>query len=1146
MPTPEPPLFAPLLLTASAGSGKTYTLSSRLVALLAAGAPPDTILASTFTRKAAGEILERVLLRLARAALSEEEARELAGSLPPGVPPERTTREGFEALLAETVRNLHRLQVQTLDAFVNRTARVFALELGFPLAWEVGEDPRGARLRSRAVEAVLREEGADGGALGELVRRVQMGSASRSIHGRLLEVVTAIHATWRERDPGIPNPWGFARGIEGWGPLPDHESHAWGALADRVAAAGEEAATEEKSPARLLAAVGKIEAALRAARPAEAFGQTLWKNARDPEADPPLFYRKPIHPALLHAFDEVARAIPALEGPRWQRRMEALGRFLPRYDAHLEALRREAGLFGFDDLVDRLASAGALGAASELHYRLDARVRHLLLDEFQDTSVRQWAALEPLADELLAGGEDPRAFFVVADPKQSIYGWRGGEPRLLDHLRARYAPGEGVLSRSWRSSPVVLDFVNRVFEDLPGNPVFEDAWDATVAARWAEDFTRHEAARPTLPGWVGVRSAPREEEDSSPQAAARRLALCADEVVELHHLAPGLSIGVLTRTNRVAARLMALLRDRGIEASEEGGVPVADAAPVLAVLAALSLADHPDDRISAYLVAHSPAGPLLGLGEEAPGPHGAERAPWADPGTRSRAARRLRARLLADGYGPVIEALAAPFRPGATPRERRRLDQLVELAWGWEGGATLRPADFVRHVREARREDAGAARVRLMTIHRSKGLEFDAVFLPEPGAFTGGRGRTESLPFRADPGGPISRIHAPLPAALLPFFPELEAPVQQGREGVLRDALGGFYVALTRARHAVHLYLDADGKSPTNAFGWPRLLREAPGLRRDGEGVRWNPDAFDPRGRLLPDQVVFEAGDRGWWRGVSGGGEGARGPAAREGGVAPAGSVPAEGSPSPAHDASSPIPLPPPPGLAMARAPRRRLLPRRTPSGLEGAGPRPVAEFLRPPSPGALLRGTQVHAWFERIEWLDPDHPPTESELLAWAGVGAGSGEGGAGGSVASPREEELRTLARTFLGWLRHPAVQEVLEARHWPDGTRVQRERSFVVRDADGLLQGSADRVLLAPSTHAGPRLVVVDWKTDRVDPDAPPESPASLADRSAHYRPQMEAYLRALSRIEGVAPESAEGRILFVDGGHEVRVRLGGSSA
>lgn len=229
----HPGVFDRLLVTASAGSGKTFQLSSRMVGLLAAGADPDSILASTFTRKAAGEILERVLLRLARAALSPEEAAALAASLPPGIPPERTTREGFEVLLLGTVGELHRLQVQTLDAFVNRAVRAFALELGLPATWQMADDSRNARLRARALEEVL--GGADPGALLALLRLVQMGGARRSVHEALLRVLAGVHALYRERDPADPgSPWGFEGGKARWGATDEPPAERWARHLARV------------------------------------------------------------------------------------------------------------------------------------------------------------------------------------------------------------------------------------------------------------------------------------------------------------------------------------------------------------------------------------------------------------------------------------------------------------------------------------------------------------------------------------------------------------------------------------------------------------------------------------------------------------------------------------------------------------------------------------------------------------------------------------------------------------------------------------------------------------------------------------------------------------------------------------------------
>ena len=116
------------LIRASAGTGKTFQLSNRYLGLMQAGAMPDQILATTFTRKAAGEILDRVVVRLAEAALNEPARRELAKWLSsPSLSQDRCHQ-----LLQVLIRQLHRLKICTLDSFFAQLAGSFSLELGLP------------------------------------------------------------------------------------------------------------------------------------------------------------------------------------------------------------------------------------------------------------------------------------------------------------------------------------------------------------------------------------------------------------------------------------------------------------------------------------------------------------------------------------------------------------------------------------------------------------------------------------------------------------------------------------------------------------------------------------------------------------------------------------------------------------------------------------------------------------------------------------------------------------------------------------------------------------------------------------------------------------------------------------------------------
>ncbi|TVP42570.1 MAG: hypothetical protein EA350_15300, partial [Gemmatimonadales bacterium] len=325
------------------------------------------------------------------------------------------------------------------------------------------------------------------------------------------------------------------------------------------------------------------------------------------------------------------------------------------------------------------------------------------------------------------------------------------------------------------------------------------------------------------------------------------------------------------------------------------------------------------------------------------------------------------------------------------------------------------------------------------------------------------------------------------------------------RDAELRDGLSAIYVAFTRARHALHVILPPDGKNASQARTGARLLRESPGLVDDA-GFRH--EALDAKGRLLPGELLFSAGDPAWY-----GPPAPRPPAPAAG---PTGDAAADSLGR--STSAAPVPLAP--------SPRRRLVPRRTPSELEGGDRVSLARLLRPPPTGALERGTLVHGWLEDVEWLAPDGSPPALDALLERGRELAP--------VLARDLAALEALARRLPGWLEAPEVRETLDQSAWPEGTTVQRERPFVVRDQGGLLQGIADRVLRIPAVGGeGPRLVVVDWKTDRV------EGEGALEARADHYRPQMEAYLRALGGLEGIPPERVEGRIVFLEAGRVVRV-------
>lgn len=1048
------------LILASAGSGKTFRLSSRIIGLLAAGEEPEAVLASTFTRKAAGEILARVLVRLAEAALDPEKAVELSthASLEPDAPPLDCAR--CLEILAGLARAMHRLNIGTLDSFFIRAAQTFAHDLGLPPTWGIADEPTSERIRAEALQEVLKQ--ADAGTVVELVRLANKGAASRSVADALLDRIAELYEIHHQIAPDAADAWSLYPGLEGGGGEPDAEER------EALAAAIEEAPTADPSTGkpngRLATALAKAAEFLRTGDWEGFVGQGVVQKVLTGEGT---YYNKQIPDEAMAAVGDVLDVACRVIGRRLSAQIGALGRlvahFAEAYDAHL---RRE-GAYRFDDVTRLLGGPGAPGGRSDLGYRLDTRMRHLLLDEFQDTSVPQWSALEPVVDTLLGAGAEGAAV-VVADPKQSIYGWRGARPELVHAVGDRYALGRDTLATSWRSSQVVLDAVNDVFRDIEANGAL-DGTEREVAAAWARDFSLHRAAT-DLPGHVRLVVGP--DDGGRANHRPKLLAASAALVRELLEEAQDFGIGVLTRENKAVARVIHELKKLGIEASEEGGNPLTDSPAVASVLALLYLADHPGDRIARYHVAKTPVGEAVGY-----------RDPEDDVAAR-RLAEQLRDRLLRDGYGRTLNELAEKLLPSCGERDARRLMQLVEFAYRYDPRATLRPTDFVRLVEAERIEDPTAAQVRVMTIHQSKGLEFDVVVLPELDIPVYGGGKTPAaLPYRETPTGPITRVFPYAGEGIRALFPEIEEAFRQHRAGVMRDALSTLYVAMTRARHALHMLVKPDGKSGVSKSLSPAMI------------VR---HALVGPIEAVEGDVLYESGDPLWHR------------------TAP-------------HPEARPVTAAAPPGTVTLRdsPPRRlRMLPRRKPSGPEAGEAVDLRERLRLDGGAAREHGTLVHAWCEEIEWLD-DGTPDDERLLRIARRLA-----------PTLAEADVLELAARFRGWLAKREIAAALSRAAYPAGARVERECRFVRRAGDVIVEGIMDRLVLWGGDGRVEGAEILDYKTDAV---APGDAEA-LTQRTALYRPQLAAYRDAVAEMYGLDPEEIGAKLLFLRAGIVVEPLVG----
>lgn len=1065
------------LVLASAGTGKTYTLSGRIISLLAAGAPPDTLLASTFTRKAAGEILNRVLARLADASLSRDAAETLAlETRVPGIhPPPRPEPEFFLGLLQRLVRQLHRLSIGTLDSFFIRVARGFGPDLGLPPSWAIVDEPGAQRLEGEALQGIL--AGSSREEMVELVRIAMRGDWGRGVHGRLLNHLQSLRDLLHQaQDPQASDLWGPR------GPIPSPTSpQEREAVEARLAVAPLPRTKAGEPHAHFVRATDSARTALLAGD-WEAFcgkgpaakllhGETIFQRKEIPQD-----LTRALRDGIALAARDVRRTLAAQA-----RALESLTR---AFDEALSRLQRAQGSFRFQDITFLLGGADPVGARPDVWYRLDQQARHLLLDEFQDTALGQWEALRPLAEELLSGHLEDRSATVVADPKQSIYGWRGADPLLVRRVGRDFSFSERTLERSFRSSDPVLELVNRVFGRIQENPVWGEVQESRLQAGiWAHEFPTHQAAR-ELPGYVRILAGP-VDESMARSDRPRMMAWAADRVTELSREAPHASIGVLVRQNSTVARLIMELRDRGVAASEEGATALEDSPAVSTFLALLELADHPGNSICAYQVRQSPLARLFQEGPE-------ELDRWAEM-----VAVQVRRALQEEGYGRVLTAWAQEMgaRGSVSQRDLQRLLQLTELAFRWDRRATLRPGDFVRFARWERMEAPSDARVRVMTIHQAKGLEFDQVVLPELDMpLTRGRGGHGGVfPLRDPNTGRVIRILPRLPREIQPLVPELDEAVRQDAASELRDALGVLYVALTRARNSLHLFMAED---PNPVPG--KLPRTFAGLIRGALGLESTPSRAD--------QLLLEIGDRDWFGRAGmvrrGGGEGEPAPGATRQGME-----------------EGPVPRP----ILVRRGARRRNLRHRTPSSLAGGEQVDLAALLSLEREEDRQRGSLVHGWLQGLTWIEEWDPDPETLLIQGRSLAPGLGP---------PRMREHMDLLRK---WLEQKEIRARLSISAYPPGSVVHTEYPFALSLGGEFYTGQMDRVVMVGGQGATDTAEVLDYKTDGV----PTGDEEALARKVREYAPQLRLYQRALSRILNLREDRVRASLIFLAPGRVVEL-------
>jgi ATP-dependent helicase/nuclease subunit A len=769
-------------VSANAGSGKTYVLAQRVINLLLRGVDPAKILCITFTKTAAANMANEVFRRLAAWTALDDAALDEQIRLSTGRTPGVGERARARRLFASALDTPGGLKVQTIHAFCTRLLHQFPFEANVAARFTVLDEPSTAQLLERlTLEVMLQAAAEPDSALGKALTTAIVVAADitfKEVIGDAIKARDAIEK-WVERAGGIDkaiedlsssfeidpsdSEEEICRQCESVG-IPSRE---WGKLAKLFA--------NKKRYDEYQAARWKSAAELGWPSAIDDYLSVFLRDEDGtPKGDAYLMGKelRKEHPAIWEKLDaertRVVTCYQRLRGVRARERTRALVTIAKEVIDRHQAEKERRALLDYDDLIDRALALFKNVSAAWVLYKLDLGIDHILIDEAQDTSPKQWEIIKTIAAEFMPGGSRPntrRTLFAVGDEKQSIFSFQGAAPEAFDVMRRLFAQQFDTPDLGWkflrfhhsfRSGAAVLGSVDQVFS---GRDVYESV-TTDVAG-----IPKHESLPDAAPGlvelWPLVEPAEKKEIegwdapfDTESEKSPR--VLLAQKIAK--HVKLWCTTGVAARDVLVLVRQRGPLFEAIIRALKNESVPVAGADRLvltehIAVMDLMALADClllPNDDLALASVLKSP---LFGLTEDQ-----LFELAWNRKGSLRGSLRAHATDVLFGAINAELDKLAgaarrlSPFaffadvlgsRQGRKkflarlgPEANDALDEFLNLALDYETRETASLQGFLAWLRAAQsevRRDMEMARdeVRVMTVHGAKGLEANTVILAD-------------------------------------------------------------------------------------------------------------------------------------------------------------------------------------------------------------------------------------------------------------------------------------------------------------------------------------------------------------------------------------------------------------------------------
>ena len=778
-------------VAANAGSGKTHVLAQRVINLLLDGVAPEKILCITFTKAAAANMAKRVFDALATWTTLDDAALDKAIHEGSGLPGDTRRRTLARRLFARALETPGGLKVRTIHAFCTQLLHQFPFEANVAARFAVLDETQQNQLLEQLTLHVLLDGAQDPGSdIGRALEIAMTAAADQTFRDVIRAAIGRGDAfkKWVAEAGGVAEAIAMLSQSLGLEPDASRESverqffenstiapEEWPAVAKTLGRGSKSDLDQARRFSEL--------AALPLSERVEAYLDIFCTNEqRTPRknivtsaiADKHLAERLAAEQERVCTLLQRRRAVTCRD--RSAALLTVTHEVLSRY--HSDKQRR--GLLDYDDLIDKTLSLLTDFSAAWVHYKLDLGIDHLLIDEAQSTSPKQWDIVRRLVAEFTAGAGvhvGTRTIFAVGDEKQSIYSFQNAAPREFEEMRRYFETAHKNASmrfafrkfeHSFRSGANVLAAVDEVFKnnlvtasvsfDAGGFPPHIALPDAppSVVEIWepTEPDERQE-----IEGW----EAPFDtvNQTSARVKLARRIARTVRRIVD-----NGEAIGIERRPAR-NGDILILVRQRGelfeaiIRALKRENVEVAGADRLvltehIAVINLMALADAlllPQDDLAVATVLRSP---LFGFSDEElfAVAHDRSRQSLRDALARKATdgdlfASDAHVRLNALGESARRETPFAFYAKllGADSGRHRflarlgfeandALDEFLNLALDYERRETPSLQGFMAWLRQARAEvkrDMEIARdeVRVMTVHGAKGLEAPIVFLAD-------------------------------------------------------------------------------------------------------------------------------------------------------------------------------------------------------------------------------------------------------------------------------------------------------------------------------------------------------------------------------------------------------------------------------